>query len=50
MYPKVPIKTIKDEEYVYVNSIQYKRILSRREKRKKLNIVPRRYPPNEKVI
>ena len=36
---KIPIKTLKDEEYIYVNSKQYYRILQRREKRKKLSIL-----------
>ena len=36
---KIPIKTLKDEEYIYVNSKQYYRILQRREKRKKLSLL-----------
>ena len=34
---KIPIKSLNDNEYIYVNSRQYYRILKRREKRKKLN-------------
>ena len=33
---KIPIKTLNDNEYIYVNCRQYYRILKRREKRKKL--------------
>ena len=36
---KIPLKTLKDEEYIYVNSKQYFRILRRREKRKKLSFI-----------
>ena len=32
---KIPIKTIRNNEYIYVNSKQYSRILKRREARKK---------------
>ena len=36
---KIPIKTLRDEQYIYVNSKQYFRILRRREKRKKLGLL-----------
>ena len=32
---KIPIKTLRNNEYIYVNSKQYSRILKRREERKK---------------
>ena len=32
---KIPIKTLRNNEYIYVNSRQYSRILKRREERKK---------------
>ena len=38
IYPfaqKIPIKTLRNNEYIYVNSKQYSRILKRREERKK---------------
>lgn len=34
---KIPIKTLSDNKYIYVNSRQYLRIIKRREMRKKLN-------------
>jgi hypothetical protein len=37
----MPIRTLNDEDFVYVNSKQYWRILLRREQRKKLNIKSR---------
>jgi hypothetical protein len=33
---KIPIKSLNNNEYIYVNNKQYYRILKRREKRKKL--------------
>lgn len=42
---KIPLKTLRDEEYIYVNSKQYFRILRRREKREKLKTL---FENNEK--
>jgi nuclear transcription factor Y alpha len=36
--PKIPIRTINNDDYIYVNPKQYLRILQRREKRRRLNL------------
>jgi nuclear transcription factor Y alpha len=38
MYPKMPLSSLVDGEYIYVNSKQYRRILLRREQRKRLGL------------
>jgi hypothetical protein len=47
---KIPIRTLHDDEYIYVNAKQYLRIISRRNKRMKLYLKTKNSKNNDKKV